>query len=104
MIPLISFDALINVYLTIMFLIPLKSKLTWVFWKWQLEWCSLTSTRTLLLYQHGENASQYSSSDSGIPNILRHSLHASKQHCVRVNLQCLRNRFLVNIDRLIASF
>lgn len=27
MIPLISFDAVVNVYLTVMFLIPLKSKL-----------------------------------------------------------------------------
>lgn len=94
MIPLISFDALVNVYLTIMFLIPLKSKLISAFWKRQQKWCSLTPTRTPLLYQHGENPSQHSSSDGGIPNILRHSLHTSEQHCVRLDAMAFRGFFL----------
>lgn len=87
MIPLISFDALVNVYLTIMFLIPLKSKLIWVLWMRKQRRRSLTYARTLRFYQAGENTSQYSSSDRGISNILRHSLHTSKQCCVRIDSQ-----------------
>jgi hypothetical protein len=49
--------------------------------------------RALLLYQHGKNTSQYSSSNGGISNILRSSLHTSKQHCVRLTIE--RNTVLL---------
>lgn len=82
MIPLISFDAVVNVYLTIIFLLPLKS-----------EQCALPVTietdslRPLHLQEYATDAGQLSSQDPRLQNFWRSGLHAYKQYSVRLALR-----------------
>ncbi|EXU99812.1 hypothetical protein X797_006941 [Metarhizium robertsii] len=85
MIPLISFDAVVNVYLTIIFLIPLRSE--FLPGRWGRWFAHSRSNRPLLIQEHASHARKYATSNYCFQNILWSSLHAAKQH----NTDLLRN-------------
>jgi hypothetical protein len=81
MIPLISFDTVVNVYLTIIFLIPLRSKipsLALAIVRGNL----LTPDRTLLVQELAALTCYHATSDCCFQNLLRSCLHTAKQHPV----------------------
>lgn len=81
MIPLITFDTIVNVYLTIMFLIPLKSRSSLTCHSAIL---TISSSRSILVQEHANDARKPPSTNSGASYLCRRSMHFGQQHCVRL--------------------
>lgn len=86
MIPLISFDAVVNIYLTIIFLIPLRSM-----WKsrfrlpdCEAEYCH----RTSLIPKHAAISSEHATPNDCVSNVCRLRLYAAQQHSVSGSILC----------------
>lgn len=89
-IPLVAFDLVVNIYLNILFLIPLKSRCSNLGSYYSNSTCpNQCIFRPLLLQTHAQDGCECSPPQYRLPDLCGWLPDAYKQYCVRFSFPCL---------------